>query len=92
MYDGWQMAKHILAAVRDDDDEPLDSTFLLSVGAITFDNQIYWLDFTWGLRLNCGAWISVGTDTEVKTRGQLRRLCNGLGIELKEVGSVQKCV
>jgi len=82
--DAVTFSRHILSTVRDDDDEPLDSTFLLSVGATTMNNKDYWVDSAWGVSLICGAWISMDTDTKVKTRGQFRSLCKGLGIVLEE--------
>jgi len=71
-------ARHILATVREDDNEPVTEEWR---GAATV-----------GQSLNTICFISDIEDhprvSGCKTRGQFRSLCRGLGIELKEVSRV----
>lgn len=83
-----EMSNHILATVRADDDEPVNDKWFSSVFEqcvsqryefgtncimeIDEENES-WYVWSYGDRLG-----------EVKTRGQFRQLCRGLGIELKE--------
>lgn len=93
--DSVTFARHILSTVRDDDDELLDFAFLHGVKTKYFGEALMcsfdfgclhmWivgdeyspLDAIWSF---CDANLQL----TVKTRGQFRSLCRGLGIELKE--------
>ena len=82
------MADHILATVRDDDDEPITPLWLSQWGECLVDCRkigILCID------LYDGNWSVIGEFGEVyikpqEKRGQFRSLCRGLGIELKEGG------
>lgn len=91
-------SKHILATVRDDDDEPLTPQWLTSITEMYGDHQCYgwFLYHADGDGLNvafrqlnphASEDITVSIDPHgpvpCKTRGQVRRLCAALGIELK---------
>lgn len=89
------LAEHILATVRDDDDAPLDFAFLHSVETKYFGEALMcsfefgclemWvvndeydpLDATW-------SFSGANLQLTIKTRGQFRSLCRGLGIVLEE--------
>ena len=80
VYDGDEqavevIARHVLATVRDDDDEPSTDEWectLLREAKLTL-NQSSYVFYFWGDARNPGK----------RTRGQFRALCEGLGIELK---------
>jgi len=64
------LADHILATVREDDGEPADEEWGKAVSGESSKIQ-FWFDI----------WFMIATD---KTRGQFRKLCEGLGTVLKE--------
>lgn len=90
-------ARHILATVREDDDEPVSEERFRSISNSTFcgfpavlhalgHRGVAWLDY--------GPAVTFGDDefdilpVHLATMGQFRSLCRGLGIELKEVSRV----
>lgn len=85
-----EMSRHILATVRDDDDEPVTAEWLVSVGIIysEFHDVFYSEDEAIELVQHSQEFMIREADASlgvtVKTRGQFRRLCEGLGITLKE--------
>ena len=71
------LADHILATVRDDDDEHADQAWQ---SLVTFDSAIG--DGKWIVAKMFDTWDDIPKSD--KTRGQFRSLCRGLGIALKE--------
>lgn len=90
------LAKHILATVHPDDDDPVTVAFCEELGLVNrstiADGRVYEIAF--GIRLlacagmigfkPCHLWV--GFDPDIKkhpsvTRGQLRKLLAGLGME-----------
>ena len=87
--DSKRLAEHILATVRDDDDEPVSEEWFRSVSTIAniFGPTIHYQGryltwFEWGIGYYDNDTDAVPVTTT--TRGQFRALCKGLGIELKE--------
>lgn len=95
---GDKMARYILASHPADDGQAVDAGWLLSVG-FSGSNGLYPLtthakDFTDGIAVQVvnprlSVWfVSVGDRfgqiPALKTRGDVRRLCRALGIEVKE--------
>lgn len=82
---------HILATVREDDDEEVTREWFEQVFGDPLDIQtiepwFIWWHSTRGLLMGSEGG-SVGPDPltlPTKTRGQFRSLCRGLGIELQE--------
>lgn len=91
------MQSHILATVRDDDDEPVTKEWLFSIG-LTRDNHRF-AKFTARREqaLSVGLWLvsdgwkavlifaehsSANITRGLKTRGDVRRLCAVLGVEV----------
>lgn len=85
-----EIARHILATVREDDDEPVTEERVRRCGfsrnaegilELKYDYDT-WLQFTEG----CRVWIDRGDGSVcvgvVNNMGQFRSLCRGLGIEL----------
>lgn len=85
------IAAHILSTVRDDDDEPVSKEWFEEVIGDPLDLQtiepwFIWWHSTRELLMGPEGG-SVGPEPltlPIKTRGQFRSLCRGLGIELKE--------
>lgn len=94
--DAVTFARHILATVREDDDEPVTRDFLNSHSTASFGEALYSrYEFTDNLSVgfvaeeyesNRAAWMfgAIKIPVDIKTRGQFRALCKGLGLELKE--------
>jgi len=94
------IARHILATVRDDDDELFNAEYVdVHFSPTPQDAEIgepvwYWMsDGLFLLRDEYGVWTINTPDSNemmwhpvarIKTRGQFRKLCEGLGIVLKE--------
>lgn len=82
------IAAHILATVREDDDEPATYENLCSIKKPYMENRKIWWNFdgftvsvnSSGARFHCNHMPIASA----QTMGQFRSLCRGLGIELKE--------
>lgn len=85
------LARHILSTVRDDDDEPVSKEWFDEVIGDPLDLQttepwFIWWHSTRGLLMGPEGG-SVGPEPltlPIKTRGQFRALCVGLGIVLED--------
>jgi hypothetical protein len=86
--DAVTFARHILATVREDDDELVTYEWLCSTKTPYMENRKIWWNFdgyavslsSSGARFHCNH-MPIAS---VQTRGRFRSLCKGLGIELKE--------
>lgn len=85
-------ARHILATVRDDDDEPVTYERLAAFGPKVRDDEMGGVELSFGCLEIYGArdneclWIASSKDSNAMLdMGQFRSLCRGLGIELKEI-------
>ena len=74
--DAKRVARHILATVREDDGGDADPNWQIDVTA-----HCGFIDYFQTFLYQC--W----SGGHGKTRGQFRKLCDGLGIELKENGN-----
>lgn len=80
------LAEAYLAEHPADDDEPLSQEWLSSVSRGVFGKVAF---VSYELLDDASVWRMLGDDrgwylfTSVKTRGDVRRLCRALGIELK---------
>lgn len=79
------LANHVTETVREDDDEPTTTDWLVSVGFTLYDPwpgietaAKEWMDWR-----AAGMWIDQTPIAMTATRGAVRRLCAALGIELK---------
>ena len=90
--DSVTFARHILSAVRGDDDEPVTYEWLSYIKKPYMANRKIWwnLDgYTVSISSSCARFhCNHMPFASVQTRCQFRSLCRGLGIELKEVGRV----
>ena len=88
--DSKRLASHVLATVRDDDDEPVTEEWFRrhTGGFVNIDGPTihhcgrYLTWFNWGIGIydNDSGAVNLG----VMDRGQFRSLCVGLGIVLEE--------
>lgn len=79
------MARHILATVMADDDEPISEEWIQQCGWEHDGHTHKWYScpesgLVW--RYNSGLYIAGSPCTAVRKRGQLRNLCRVLGIQL----------
>jgi hypothetical protein len=80
-----KLAEHILATVRADDDEPVTASwFAILLGSI--DRFEFGRGYSVERNENgqWEAWLCGHCLRAIKTKGQFRQLCRGLGIALKE--------
>lgn len=92
-FDGY-LADHILATVREDDDEPVDEAWVLSISplgryCVSDPSGFVQVEYSIVSRSVFAEYVRSETDfdtvpTLVKTRGQFRMLCHLLGVPLKE--------
>lgn len=89
--DSVTFARHILATVREDDDEPVTTEMIDQCNskgnsvAVSHTTVTHFKALTTTMCVallgQTGDWITI---EKCKTRGQFRSLCKGLAIELKE--------
>lgn len=84
--DAVEIARYILATVRDDDDEPVTYQWLISIKKPYMENRKIWWNFdgyTVSTSSSCARFhCNHMPIASVKTRGQFRAMCKGLGIVL----------
>ena len=84
-------AEHILSTVRDDDDEPVSEEWL-EISCERKTARTFAVKSLEVFTRTKDVWLCNPAAGEkyasIKTRGQFRSLCRGLGVELKEVGRV----
>ena len=91
-----RLAKAYLADHPADDDEPVTEEWLCSVGAKKDDVSVFFPSPIQGVPAiefsKEQAWLTnedyAGVEIKLKTRGDVRRLCAALGIEMKSVCQV----
>lgn len=85
------LARHIIATVREDDGEPVTTEWLIEVvpGEPDFDDDCFMVGNDISIcklgdvaKYGWEVWCHEYELGSVKTRGQFRRLCEGLGIVL----------
>jgi len=88
-----EMARHVLATVKPDDDEPVTADWLRPLCIEVSEYGSYWVlaDLADHNRVTCIKWscgfhLKVGgvSVADRATRGDVRRLCAALKIDLKE--------
>jgi hypothetical protein len=91
--DAVTFARHVLSSVREDDDEPVTTEWLIKVlpGDPDFDDDCFMVGADVSIcklgdveKYGWEVWCHEYELGSVKTRGQFRKLCEGLGIELGE--------
>jgi len=78
------IAEYVLARLRDDDDEPVNEEWVSWSGAVKGEYGFWILGDVLSFGIIDHNVIIDHWDSAIKTRGQFRALCKGLGIELKE--------